>query len=86
MPEEGLEPRIMIPRDFGLAIGDFQLIGHAVAEAAASPAVAEVHTGVVPTVLVDHPGHGGGLAAERGTGNFRGRYHLRLPEARNLLR
>jgi hypothetical protein len=53
--------------------------------AAASPAAAQVHIDVDPTVVVDHPRHGEGIGVERGTGHFRGRYRLRLGEARRVL-
>ena len=53
--------------------------------AAASPAVAQVHVGVDPTVVVDHPRHGDGLGVARRTGRLRGRYQLRLGEARRIL-
>jgi len=53
--------------------------------AAASPAVAQVRFGVDPTVVVDHPRDGEGIGVERGTGHFRGRYQLRLGEARRIL-
>ena len=53
--------------------------------AAASPAVAQVHVGVDPTVVVEHPRDGKGLGVTRGTGQLRGRYQLRLGEARRIL-
>jgi hypothetical protein len=53
--------------------------------AAASPAVAQVHVGVDPTVVVEHPRDGNGLGVARGTGQLRGRYQLRLAEARRIL-
>jgi hypothetical protein len=45
-----------------------------------------VHIGVDPTVVVDHPRQGDGIGVERGTGHLRGRYQLRLGEARGILR
>lgn len=54
--------------------------------AAASPAAAQVHIGVDPTVVVDHPRQGDRIGVERGTGHLRGRYQLRLGEARGILR
>jgi hypothetical protein len=53
--------------------------------AAASPAAAEVHAGVDPTVVVDHPRHDEAIGVGRGTGHFRGRYKLQLGEARRIL-
>jgi hypothetical protein len=53
--------------------------------AAASPAAAQVHTGVDPTAAVDHPRHDEGIGVGRGAGHFRGRYQLRLGEARTIL-
>jgi hypothetical protein len=53
--------------------------------AAASPAVAQVHVGVDSTVVVEHPRDGKGLGVARGTGQLRGRYQLRLGEARRIL-
>jgi hypothetical protein len=52
--------------------------------AAASPAAAQVRIGVDPTVVVDHPRHVEGLPVERDAGHFRGRYQLRLSEARRM--
>jgi hypothetical protein len=53
--------------------------------AAASPAAAQVHIGVDPTMVVDHARHDEGIGVERSTGHFRGRYQLRLGEARRIL-
>jgi len=53
--------------------------------AAASPAAAQVHIGADPTVVVDHPRHDEGIGVERSSGHFRGRYRLRLDEARRIL-
>jgi homoserine acetyltransferase len=53
--------------------------------AAAWPAVAQVHVGVDSTVVVEHPRDGKGLGVARGTGQLRGRYQLRLGEARRIL-
>jgi hypothetical protein len=53
--------------------------------AAASPAAAQVHMGVDPTMVVDHPHQGDGIGVERGTRHFRGRFQLRLGEARGIL-
>ena len=53
--------------------------------AAASAAMAQVHVGVDSTVVVEHPRDGKGLGVARGTGQLRGRYQLRLGEARRIL-
>jgi hypothetical protein len=41
--------------------------------------------GVDPTMVVDHPHQGDGIGVERGTRHFRGRFQLRLGEARGIL-
>jgi len=68
-----------------LALPSLSLRRSRLVSAAASPAVAQVHVGVDPTVVVEHPRDGEGLGVARGTGQFRGRYQLRLGEARRIL-
>ena len=53
--------------------------------AAASPAAAQVHIGGNQPVVVDHSRHGEAIGVERGTGQFRGRFQLRLGEARAIV-
>jgi len=61
------------------------VIAVAAAVALSAAAVAQVHVGVDPTVVVEHPRDGNGLGVARGTGQLRGRYQLRLGEARRIL-
>jgi hypothetical protein len=53
--------------------------------AAASPAFAQVHSGVEPPVNDSKPGGERIAGAARRAEQFRGRYQLRLSEARKLL-
>ena len=56
-----------------------------VALTAAAPAAAQVQTGVDQTGVAAHPRHGEAVGVERGTGQFRARYQLRLSEARAIV-
>ena len=69
----------------GRALAAVAVAGAVALTAAASPAAAQVHIGGNQPVVVDHPRHDEAIGVERGAGQFRARFQLRLVPARTLV-